>query len=270
MGKTWPRAAAMLMLSVGLVLGPVACQKNTARAGDGPVLQSASELYASGRFSEAKARAELDYRRLDGEPKRTAALTAGLSAHALNKTAEARGWLTPLISDSNPEIAGRANATLGLIAEKAGSEAEAAERLMQASNLLSGDEAARAAFRAGHSFTALNRFGEAGTAYRTAVSKAESPSVRSAYEPYTQPGPFAVQMGVFASKPNADRKAVESRNRTSQLGLGVPFVKPVNSAAGKSGVLAFSVRVGSFMNRHAASLACQKLGSQAVVVAAAE
>lgn len=270
MGMIWPRAAAMLMLSIGLAMGPVACQKSTARSGDGPTVQTASDLYAAGRFSEAQARAEVDFRRLDGEARRAAALTAGLSAHALNRTAEARGWLTPLINDPNPEIAGRANAALGLIAEKAGSQAEAAERLVQASNLLRGDEAARAAFRAGHSFTALNRFDEAATAYRNAVSKAESPQVRSAYEPYIQPGPFSVQMGVFTSKLNADRKAAESRPRTTHLGLGVPFVKPVNSAGGKPGVLAFSVRVGSFVNRHAAALACQKLGSQAVVVAAAE
>jgi tetratricopeptide (TPR) repeat protein len=238
-----------------------------AGGGTAAITMSAEDLYAAGRFSEAKARAEVDYRQISGAAKRRSALTAGMASHALGQTAEARGWLEPLLKDHDPQIAGRAAAALGLIAQSQKDPTRAASLLEQASHQLSGDLAARASLRAGHAQTELNQFAQAKASYDTALTQAQSSELKSAIVPYTVPGPYSLQVGVFGSKPNADRKAREIQAQIAQLGYGWPQVTPRTGSDGKP---SFAVRVGRFVNRYAAVLAGGRLGVPAVVVKADE
>lgn len=253
----------------GGVAFPSGCQNRTAGLHGAPsaAVASAQDLFNAGRFAEAKSVAESDFRRQSGTARKRAALTAGMSSHALGKTAEARGWLQPLLSDADPEIAGRAAAALGLIAESQHDHAQAATYFDQAARQLHGDDAARAALRAGHAQTELKLWKQAEASYAAALAAAQSPAVRHAIEPYTRPGPFAIQLGLFSSKPNADRKSREVGPRMVRLGLGAPEVAPRKASNGTSG---FAVLLGPYVNRYAAVAASEKIGVAAVVVPAVE
>ncbi len=267
-----PRSARLTVMT-GLVLAAAAvlvsgCQKHGgARAGTSTAttLSSAEELYHAGRYAEAKARAEHDYRRCDGQARRHAALTAGMAAHALGKTAEARGWLEPLVNDDDPAVSGRACAALGVIALQQGDHARSATLLSSAASKLGGDDSARALLRAGHALSALGRSGEAATSYQAALAAAQTPTLQAAIRPYTQPGPFSLQVGVFSTKPNAEQRASEVRTQAARLGLGSPRIAQVRPEKGGQG---YSVQVGSFTNRYAAVLASEKLVTPSVIVAA--
>lgn len=245
------------------------CQSRTAglNRGASATVASAQDLFNQGRFAEARSVAESDFRRHNGVARDQAALIAGMACHALGKTAQARGWLEPLLSNAKPEIAGRAAAALGLIAEAQNDEARAATLFAQAARQLQGDDAARAALRAGHAQTELKLWSQADSSYAEALSKAQSPAVRNAIEPYTRPGPFAIQLGMFSSKPNADRKLREIGPQMARLGLGVPEVSPRKAANGTSG---FAVLIGRYINRYAAVAASEKIRVASVVVPVVE
>jgi tetratricopeptide (TPR) repeat protein len=265
-GRLGVRLGFMAAAVVAICMAPLGgCQKNAGGPGptraDGAPL-TAYDLYTARKYEPARAAAEADHRKSDGRAREIAALTAGLSCHALGRTAEAQTWLTPLSTSTYPEIAGRADATLGLIAHNSGEHAKAADLLVKGAGRLSGDTAARTWVRAGHSYTALKRYPDAKRCYDAAFGAAKTPALKGAIQPYTAAGPFAVQVGVFTSKPNADRKANEVAPAASRLGIGQPRVLP-ETVSGKG---AFAVRLGSFPNRHAAALACGQLGMQACVV----
>lgn len=260
-------AAAVLAAAAG------GCQKQT---GGGVVDSSstvtrppaggpmnAQALYEINKYQAALAAAEQEYATSSGTAQTRAALIAGLSAHALGKDAEAQRWLMPLASNPNPDIAGRANSTLGMIASKSGQNAQAAEMLCRGAAQLSGDNAARAWLRAGHAYTEMRDYVNAKRCYDAALGAAATPPVKAAIEPYAAPGPFALQLGVFSAKANADRKANEVRAVLARLGYGTPRV--IRSSAGGR----FTVIAGNFANRQAAVLGSEKLpkGTGAIVVA---
>jgi tetratricopeptide (TPR) repeat protein len=195
-----------------------------------------------------------------------AALAAGLQAYAQNRDDEAFSHLSPLTVNRNREIRGKAEAALGLIAQRRNEHARAADLLSSASTDLDGDDAARASLQAGHSLTALGRHIEASHQYRRAASLAESTSVRALVRPFTEPGPFAVQLGVFGSRSNADRTAAQASSRAASSGFGRVRVVPTRDSQGRS---AFAVRVGTFPSRQSAVEARSKMGTGGVIVAAA-
>lgn len=257
-----------LVVSVLLLAGVSGCQKQgtpSGAGGEATTLQPAEDLYRAGRYREARARAEIDCRRSSGLARRRAALTAGLAAHALGDSTDARGWLEPLLADEDPAIAGRASAAVGMMADQQGDHGRAAELLSSAASKLNGDDSARAALRAGHAYSALGRLSEASASYQSALATATSPALQAAIRPYTEPGPFALQVGLFTSRPNAEQRAAELRGTTARFGWSPPRVASVVASGGKPG---YSVRVGSFASRHAAVVAGERLGTPSIVVAA--
>lgn len=267
---------ALLTLGVASLLA--GCKaKNTGVAGSTPnpastesaVRSDASstDLYAAGRFNEAKAKAADEASVARVADREEAALTAGLSAYAINQDDEARRWLSPLTVSRNREVRGKAGATLGLISQRRNEHTRAAELLTRASTDLDGDDSARASLQAGHSLTALGRHIEASQQYRRATGSAQSAGLQATVRPYTEPGPFVVQLGVFGSKANADRTASQAAARSRKAGFGSPKVAAVTDSQGRTG---YAVRVGVFPSRQAAVEGRTKLGGSGVVVAAAK
>src|SRR5690606_19790353 len=97
----------------------------------------------------------------DPRDRERAMLIAGLSAQALGQSADAEFWFKQVERSSDPEIAGRARAGIGLLALDAGDHTKAAALLSTASAQLKGDESARASLFAGQAYEAMGRLDRA-------------------------------------------------------------------------------------------------------------
>lgn len=256
-----------LMVAAGSMSG---CKKSGSAAQgntqDAAVVanMSAVELYNARRYSDALNKGELEARKTKGREHEVNQLTAGLSAYALNQPSMAQHYLQSLTGSEDPQIAGRAAAVLGQIAESRGNRKLAAEMFKQASEKLDGDDAARAAVRAGNSLSSMGRSAEARKQYQTAVKEAENPAIRQTAAKLGEPGPFTLQVGAFVSRASAEKKVREVTPAAARAGLGTPRIVP-DSIAGKPG---FSVRVGTFAVRQAAVNAKSRLGGETMVVSA--
>ena len=261
----------MCCLLLVCIAGMTGCKKNTSAAAPhqgfvDPTTVSADyiALYESKRYAEAKVSAEYRIPKSSGREKEVAQLTAGLSAHALGRDDEAIKHLQPLTASKDPKIAGRAEATLGQIAQSRGQHGYAADLFQRASANLEGDDAARANVRAGHSLSAIGKPTEATAQYKAAAAEAESEAIRKHANTLSEPGPFALQAGVFTTNANADKRAGEISKQSGKAGLGYARVVP-DSLNGKP---AYAVQVGKFPNRQTANMAKAKLPVQTVVVQA--
>jgi hypothetical protein len=258
---------AALLLAVALLTG---CKKPTSPAATAaPVADTANmsavDLYNTKRYPDALRVAEADALTMKGRDKEVAQLTAGLSAYALNQSALAKHHLDSLTGSSDPQIAGRAEAVLGQIAEKAGNKQYAADLFKRASAHLEGDDSARAAVRAGNSLAKLNKPAEAQTQYRNAAKEADSLAIKQTATKLGQPGPFTIQVGAFTNRAGAEKKLAQMRPATIKAGMGSPRIVPDN-INGKPG---YSVQVGMFPTRVAAESGKTKLGGGQYLVVSA-
>lgn len=260
--------ALSLALAAAGASGLSGCKKNgaTASGQTDPALVSGDyiALYEARRYSEAKSSAEYRLPNAKGREREVAKLTAGLSAYAMGQDDAALQHLQPLTASTDKQIAGRAEAALGQIAQRRGQHTYAADLFKRASAKLDGDDAARAAVRAGNSLAALGKQSEATTQYKQAASEATSAAVRDHANKMTEPGPFALQAGVYTTRANADKRARELTPLSTKMGYGSPKVVP-DSVNGKP---AYAVRVGVFANRQQANTAKDKMRTSVVVVQA--
>lgn len=235
--------------------------------------------YAAGRYSEALQGARVASANLQKTRERErAALIAGQSAHALNRTADSERFLRPLTESTDPEIAGSASATLGLIAQDRRLHHEAARHLSVAAAKLRGDEAARAALYAGDSLRAVGKHPEAREMYKRAQSLLESDTNARRLiadrlsgsgtggtvlgSPTTGGGRYTLQVGAFATRERAQRQADRFSSTAAALGLGSPRISRLSSG----GRELFVVQFGRFSSRPTADATRLKLGGGAVVV----
>lgn len=268
---------AALLSVVGVVAGCVSSsgdstaaasatgQRTTGRGYEGPAAQAMMDEYAAGRYS-ASLRAAKDAASAATDPRdrERAMLIAGLSAQALGQSADAEFWFKQVERSSDPEIAGRARAGIGLLALDAGDHTKAAALLSTASAQLKGDESARASLFAGQAYEAMGRLDRARTQYLVAMGLAQSPALRSnvqsALASIGQRG-FTVQLGAFASRANAERAAQQYRAQAASLSMGEPrIVERKGVGASGDGAL-YLVQVGSFKNQLDADAARQSLAA---------
>jgi|GEM_PF-969323 len=222
--------------------------------------------YLEGRYSVAKSLAEAEMRRTTGPAADRAALIAGLAAHAQNQHSDAERLLSPLASNPDREIAGRAQACLGLIAAERKEHAKAADLLASAARRLSGNEAARAAMFAGDCLAALGRSAEARTQYSIASANASDAALKRSIADRLEIGNFTVQVGVYSSRANAQKAAMDISGAAAMLGLGEPrIVERVEAGGGRS----YVVQVGRFSTRRQGTQAQARLGSGWLVSVAA-
>jgi tetratricopeptide (TPR) repeat protein len=260
-------------------LGAAGCGKNTANAPSqslpsgstpGPVVVGGQgdyiALYQARRFREARDAAEAAMPRLRDRNREVAQLTAGCAAHATGDLEGAKRHLTPLTASKDPQISGRAEATLGQIAQAQGQNAYAAQLFKSAAAKLDGDDAARAGVRAGHNFSKLGKHSEAIMQYRGAAEEAESSGVRQYTEMLTEPGPFSVQAGVFSSRANAEARARQVQASAIRFGYGTPRIEQETLHGRRT----FAVKIGVFPTRQAASDARNRLGAQQLTVVSAD
>lgn len=249
-----PTIRSIAAVSLLACLG--ACNKS------GPRYDSATAAYDAKDYNASLQMASKDADRSHGSKQDQAALIAGMSAHALKNTSEARRWLEPLTKSEDPVIAGRAAAELGLIEAEQGHHEQAVKDFDTASLKLSGNEQAHADFMAGESYTALGRTDMARLSYRRAMSTATDAGLKSQIESRLSLGGYTLQVGAFADRTNAERAASKVVPTASKLGLEQPKVV---ARPGSNGRTLYAVQVGSFKDKTEADKARSRFGDTAVV-----
>lgn len=256
-----------------------------------------SEAFVAGRYSEAYQQAVETINETEpGRQRDEAALVAGLSASQIDRSEDARRWLEPLTRSSERDIAGRAGAGLGLMNQERGRHVEAAALLKEASEKLTGDEAARAAYQAGQSYEALGMRDQARVQYALAANQATDPALKSRAQQRGQSsavapvpvgktggagggasgsggasgggasasgggGAYALQLGVFAKLQNAEECVRKNSPIATRLGLGLPRVEQRVD----DGRTVYAVRIGRFATKDEASGRKRSFPGSAVV-----
>lgn len=257
------RGAQMKWMGVALVLGMGAmggCQ-----GGGRADRADAVALYERGKYNEALTAAMRAHGRGDDGEKARAALVVGMAARELGRDGTAKLWLGPLTHSDDPLVAGRASATLGLVALEHQDYAVAAQELARAGRLLKGAEAGRANFLAGESYAQLGQPDTARLMYRLAQGS-RGPGATKATRRLGATG-YRVQLGAFRERGRAENVMKRARARAVVLGLGEPTIE---ASADGSGRVLYVVRLGDFRTQQAAQAARLRMGNKAVVVAAAE
>lgn len=219
-----------------------------------------SDAFVAGRYAEAYDKAASAAESADpGRMRDEAALVAGLSASQIDRSADARRWLEPLTRSNERDIAGRAGAGLGLMDQARGRHAEAAMLLRDASQKLTGDEGARAAYQAGQSYEALGQSDMARTQFSLAAAQATDPALKTQAQQRAQgvaaapsgpaAGAFALQLGVFAKIQNAEECVRKNTPISTRLGLGLPRVQQRPD----DGRTVYAVHVGRFATKEEAA-----------------
>ncbi|TVQ61322.1 MAG: SPOR domain-containing protein [Phycisphaerales bacterium] len=256
------RLAALAVCAVSITLG--ACESTPKSGGS----RSLVEDYEAGRYAVAYALAAQEAARTTGTEREAAALVAGLSAQAMDRNDDAAKWLTPLTTSTNFQIAGRANAGMGLVELSNNRPARAAQHFRTASTRLTGDDAARASYFAGEAYTMMGKPDEARKEYAIAQATAQDPALRERMRGRAsgvRSGSYSLQVGAYSDPVNAQRAAREVAHSAHRNNLGEPRVV---SRSGPAGGSLYIVQIGRFGSRVEADAARLNLGSQAIVAAA--
>lgn len=249
---------SMVMILLGMVVGFAGC------AGGGSAQADANGYvaqFARGDYAEAKSTALAHAQGASGVERDRANLIAGLSAAQLGQNSEAQRLLSPLTTNPDREIAGRATAGMGLVARNQGDRAKGAGLMAEGAAMLSGDPAAKAYMAAGDAYAELGAKDQAMVQYNAALGAVQAVDLRSTIQQRLEGKRYTVQLGAFTSRSNADKRAGEVRSRSVQLGLGAPKIQQ-GSIRGKTSYL---VQVGDFASKTEAKTAMLKLGGNAVV-----
>jgi len=250
------RPLALLMIAVALITQPGCANKQSVAR------SSFMEAFRAGDYEVARRDAAITARSTTGVRHDQAALVAGLSAHRLGDDADARLWLEPLATSSNKDIAGRANATLGLIARERRDFGLAAARFSDAATSLSGDDRARADLYAGEALERLGRPHAAQAHYAAASSHASDDNLSEALKIRLDNKAYVVQLGAFSDRSRADRLVRDVEAKARSLGVDAPRVVPTRTS---SGAILYLVHVGRFVTRTEAESVLPRFGGQGIV-----
>ena len=192
-----------------------------------------------------------------GRRRAAAAYLAGLAAYRMGDFEEARRHLAVGARSPQPATAGSARAVLGLMLIEQQHDGEAAAQLAEASALLAGEDARRAA---SHAASAYQRAGVADSAARwlEIARRGGSPP------PPGGGGGFTLQVGAFRERRHADRAASEAAGVAERHGLLPVQVVPGRDDRGRT---LYLVQFGRFESRLAAAAARGRLGELQFIVA---
>ncbi|MEL7484441.1 MAG: SPOR domain-containing protein [Planctomycetota bacterium] len=169
-----------------------------------------------------------------------ARLIEGMARAELGERDRAGALLRPLLRSSDPEVRGRAAATLGIMEQASGSRTEATRLLRIAAADLSGPDAM--------------------WAERYANRAAGTPDI--AFGSDGTGGEFQIQFGSFSTQARAQRHAQAVTRFTRSSGIASPRIETVQRGARTL----FAVRAGAFGSRTAAATAAAQLNTETAVV----
>jgi len=246
------RPAAVLLSALALAPGCGGPQTDGAYA----------EAYQAGRYEEARRAASREADRSRGEQAERARLYEGLAAHAEGDSSAAQLALEPLTGSRDDEIAGRAGATVGLIAFERGRFDKAARYLSEAADRLDGADAVRARTHAALAYEELGRGRDAAEQRALAMAAGESAGRWDGGSVSHHNGAYTVQLGAFSDRARAARLARMSRGLARARGFGEPEIVLSRGSAGET---LYLVQIGRFDSKGAAERARAGLDVESVV-----
>lgn len=251
------RRAALLLAAAATVVWS-GCQSARPQASE-----EALARYEAQDYQNALRLARASHQRTAGAKRDEAAFIAGMSAYELKRYDEAAAWLRPVTRSADAAIAGRASATMGLIAASQGVYATAALDLMAAGRKLEGDEGARALLMAGDCYRLLGRLDAATSAYAAGKGKAQSAALKGTLASRQESTAYTVQFGAFSSYANATRALDRARMSAAAQGLPAPSIVSSTDVTGQT---LYLVQVGKYETKDQAAAARVRMGGELVVV----
>mgnify|MGYP001502791369 CR=1 FL=1 len=250
--------AVLTAAGVTLTMAWAGCQSARPKASE-----DALARYEAHDYQAAMRLAKASHGRTAGAKQEEAAFIVGMSAYELKRYDEAEVWLRPLTRSTDKAIAGRASATLGLIAASQGVYTTAALDLMAAGRKLEGDEGARAMLMAGDCYRLVGRLDAATSAYALGKGMAQSAKLKETLASRQENSAYTVQFGAFSSYGNATRALEGARMRAAAQGLPAPTIVSSTDVTGRT---LYLVQAGKYPTKDQAAAARVRLGGELVVV----
>lgn len=244
-----------------LILATVVGCSNEQRSKD---VNAALADYAAGNYQSAYDKASMLQVGAFGDDRAKAAYVAGICAFKLNRLADADSNLLIASGAEDKQIVGKAKATLGHVRMKQNRPQEAAAYFKEAAALLSGEESAKASYEAGVAYKAAGEMSTARSQLSIASNAPSAPAgVRAdAREQLADTG-FALQIGVFTDRANAQRAQREAQALATKHRLGEVRLVAAKDQRGRAVTI---VQLGSFGSRQAAEQARRTIGKLEYVV----
>lgn len=256
----------ILLGSIPLMLALVLCMAGCDSAPRSAGFDAAVAHYETGRYRESFEAAVAVQRQAVGENRTRAAYVAGLSAYRLNQIDEAERRFLVAAESTSSETAGRARAMLGAIRLDQSRPLDAAEHYKAAARLLTGHEANEASYRAGRAYQAGGDWSSARAQFTIAGSRAVDPALRRDANAQLARSGFAIQVGAFSNRENADLAARDAQVTADRYGLSPARIVVRREARGEL----FLVQFGEFGTRESAESLRRQIGNLRWIVTRAE
>lgn len=193
-----------------------------------------------------------------------AAYVAGVSAQKLGNASAAESYLREASRVSDTQLAGDANASLGLLYSEQGRYDQAANALMRAAPGLTGEDKANAYFYAAVAQQKIGQWPQARTNLVLARATTQDPGLRTQIESQLAVTGYTIQVGAFRDPSNARSAADRLADKATNRQIGLPRLVSSTDSAGRPVTL---VHVGRYSTFSAANRARQTLGDlQAIIV----
>lgn len=246
----------LALVGVGAMTG---CQPSL-RPG---LLNDAAVYYERGDYDQAFAAGRAVARQGEPSQQGEGALIAGLAAQQNGDLRTAEQYLRQAAASDQPEVAGDALASLGLVYAQQERYSRSAAALVRAAEFLQGQPRANAYFYAAVAQQKLGRWAQARTNLVLARSSSRDPQFRQQVSDQIDVVGWTLQLGAFRDQDNAHQRAQQLAQRTREARLGVPRVLRTTD---RNGQPLSVVQVGQFTTFQSASQARDRLGENSTII----
>lgn len=216
--------------------------------------------YQAQRYVQAYSAAKSMTRSSSTNTRAQASYMAGLSAYKLGNRDDAERYLLVASSSTDPDVAPKAGAMLGVLRIDQHREREAVVLLEKVQPLLTGDDARQAAAQLAYAHQQIGDTAEA----KQWMARSNSSSTYSSTTDRVSGELFALQVGAFRSKEHAESAASIAARQADKLGLGPMRIVPSRDDRGQ---MLYLVQFGSFPTRTSAASTRSRLGKLDYIVA---
>lgn len=258
------RVLAVALLGAAMSLSLLGCDGAPSTTN----LDVAVSQYGAGQYREAFESASRAQRSARDGVRARAAYVAGLAAYHLNQPDEAERRFLAAETSAEPDTAGRAKAMLGTIRMDQGRPLDAAAYYKSAARLLTGREANEAAYRAGRAYQAGGDMSSARAQFTIAGSRASDVELRDNANSALARTGFAIQVGAFRDRANAEAAGQDAQIIADRYGLGE--VRIISQFDPRTREPLFVVQFGQFGTRDTADAMRRSIGNLRWIVTRAD